>query len=279
MDTGKVNNQAKALFDSDRICCVCRDRARKHIQIHHIDGDHTNDNPDNLAVLCLECHADTLQKGGFSRHLSPAEVKLFRNDWLAIIQHERRNRPVEEATSPRLQFSIEKDPVRRFLKQFEDQHLLPIGVTYHFRDYYFLTPGFPTIVADAGNVSSENGEPYKSALKAYLLCALGAIAPQGLLITDTLEPSLSLHSVRIGDVLIAVPRWFITGFEELGYLHLTGQHEQNSNQILLTLAPVIQAKTLNYDLLGMKLAKTALALIGKDLITCSSFQLRQDSLL
>jgi hypothetical protein len=265
VDTDKSDIDAKAFFDSDRTCCVCRDRTRKHLQIHHIDGNHANDDPDNLAVLCLECHGDTLLKGGFSRHPSPKEVKLFRNDWLAIIQNERRNRPVEKEALPHLQFAVEKDPVRRFLKQFEGQHILPIGVTYHFRDYFFLTPGFPTIIADADNLSPENGEQYKSTLKAYLLCTLGAIAPQGVLTTNTLEPSQSLNSVSIGDVLIAVPRWFITGFEELGHLHLTGQYERNSNQILLTLAPMIQAKTLNYDLLGIKLEKIALALKGKNL--------------
>ena len=33
---------------------------RKHIklQIHHIDGDITNNEPENLICVCVECHAE-----------------------------------------------------------------------------------------------------------------------------------------------------------------------------------------------------------------------------
>ena len=71
---------AKLLFLSDRTCCVCRG-PEKAIQIHHIDENPCNHNLENLAVLCLECHNNTLIQGGFSRKLDAEQVKLFRNKW------------------------------------------------------------------------------------------------------------------------------------------------------------------------------------------------------
>ncbi len=81
---------AKVLFLSDRTCCVCRS-AKKPIQIHHIDENPSNNHPDNLAVLCLDCHNDTMIKGGFGRKLNADQVILYRNDWLKTIKKRRES--------------------------------------------------------------------------------------------------------------------------------------------------------------------------------------------
>lgn len=81
---------AKILFLSDRTCCICRVRGKK-IQIHHIDGNHDNHKEENLAVLCLECHGDTLLKGGFDRKLSQEQVKVYRDDWMERVINNRAN--------------------------------------------------------------------------------------------------------------------------------------------------------------------------------------------
>ncbi len=89
---------AKALFQSDRTCCVCHVRS-KSIQIHHIDGDKHNHDISNLAVLCLECHADTQISGGFHRKLDAEQVILYRNDWVSLVERERNTTPVDNKTS------------------------------------------------------------------------------------------------------------------------------------------------------------------------------------
>ncbi|MCY8028924.1 HNH endonuclease [Bacillus inaquosorum] len=81
---------AKVLFLSDRTCCVCRS-AKKPIQIHHIDENPANNHPDNLAVLCLDCHNDTMIKGGFGRKLNADQIILYRNDWLKTIKNRRES--------------------------------------------------------------------------------------------------------------------------------------------------------------------------------------------
>jgi len=81
---------ASVQFLSDRTCCVCR-RVGKPVQIHHIDADPTNNDISNLAVLCLDCHMQTLVSGGFYRKLDANQVRLYRDDWLNIVTS-RRNR-------------------------------------------------------------------------------------------------------------------------------------------------------------------------------------------
>jgi len=79
---------AKALFLSDRTCCVCRTKG-KSVQIHHIDGDNQNHKLNNLAILCLDCHNDTLVSGGFHRKLDADQIILYRDDWHLLVTRER----------------------------------------------------------------------------------------------------------------------------------------------------------------------------------------------
>lgn len=76
------------LFASDRTCCVCRTPA-KAVQIHHIDGNRDNNEPNNLAVLCLDCHNATQIQGGFTRKLDSDQIILYRDDWQRIVSHRR----------------------------------------------------------------------------------------------------------------------------------------------------------------------------------------------
>ena len=80
---------AEVLFQSDRTCCVCRMRGRP-VQIHHLDEDSANHAPDNLAVLCFDCHRDTQVKGGFDRKLESRQVRLYRDDWYGHVTRRRK---------------------------------------------------------------------------------------------------------------------------------------------------------------------------------------------
>ena len=86
---------AKVKFASDSTCCVCRVR-RKTIQIHHIDGNPSNNDFTNLAILCLEDHNSTQLKGGFGRRLDSDEIVEYRDDWINRVR-KRRNVADEKA--------------------------------------------------------------------------------------------------------------------------------------------------------------------------------------
>lgn len=87
---------ANVLFASDRTCCVCNEKG-KSVQIHHINEDPSNNHVENLAVLCLQCHDDTMIKGGFGRKLNAESVTLYRNAWLARVKS-RKERADELAS-------------------------------------------------------------------------------------------------------------------------------------------------------------------------------------
>lgn len=71
---------AEVLFISDRTCCVCNMRG-KQVQIHHIDENPSNNDIENLSVLCFDCHDQTMIKGGFGRKLDAIQICKYRNDW------------------------------------------------------------------------------------------------------------------------------------------------------------------------------------------------------
>ncbi|QPF85973.1 HNH endonuclease [Bradyrhizobium genosp. L] len=85
-----ISNEIAAdiMFRHDRTCCVCN-APGKSVQIHHIDENPSNHDPDNLAVLCLEHHEQTQVRGGFGRKLRDVDVRRHREDWLRRIAERR----------------------------------------------------------------------------------------------------------------------------------------------------------------------------------------------
>ncbi|HET7175977.1 MAG TPA: hypothetical protein VFK21_08185 [Gammaproteobacteria bacterium] len=75
---------AGILVASDSTCCKCEERGAP-IQIHHIDENPSNNDPSNLAVLCISCHHETQISGGFGRHLSPSVVRKYRDQWIGRV--------------------------------------------------------------------------------------------------------------------------------------------------------------------------------------------------
>jgi hypothetical protein len=88
---------AKVQFLSNRTCCVCR-RQGKPVQIHHIDSDPANNDIENLAVLCIDCHMQTLISGGFYRKLDANQVRLYRDDWLNVVASRRARKKLTRPT-------------------------------------------------------------------------------------------------------------------------------------------------------------------------------------
>jgi len=80
--------RSQVLFDSDRTCCVCQQPGLE-VQIHHIDDDTSNHDPENLAVLCFEDHNRTQIRGGFGRKLTALDVRKHRGDWVERVRQRR----------------------------------------------------------------------------------------------------------------------------------------------------------------------------------------------
>jgi hypothetical protein len=82
------------MYSHDRMCCVC-EVFGLGVQIHHIDEDPTNHNPDNLAVLCLQHHEETQVRGGFGRKLVADDVRHARDE--LVLKVSVRRQRAEEA--------------------------------------------------------------------------------------------------------------------------------------------------------------------------------------
>ncbi|HEY3331980.1 MAG TPA: HNH endonuclease signature motif containing protein [Capsulimonadaceae bacterium] len=77
--------KAEILFASDNSCCVCHSRDLG-LQIAHIDNDPSNNDFDNLAVLCLQHHHQSHQSGGLGAAFSPELVTLYNMAWRAQVR-------------------------------------------------------------------------------------------------------------------------------------------------------------------------------------------------
>ena len=76
------------------VCCVCRTRG-VGINIHHIDGDHANNTPDNLAVMCVRDHDAYHRRNVYHRchYLSEGDIRQKKIEWENFIARARSNPP------------------------------------------------------------------------------------------------------------------------------------------------------------------------------------------
>ena len=74
----RTPERAEILLANRHACCVCQ---RGGVQIHHIDGDPSNNAPANLAVLCFEHHDKATAPRGLTASLTPDHVRAYKADW------------------------------------------------------------------------------------------------------------------------------------------------------------------------------------------------------
>jgi hypothetical protein len=82
-----------------RACCVCKQRKR-YLQVHHIDGNKEKNDRSNLAVLCLNHHADAHTTTRQARSLSPGQVRRCRDEWLQILTRRRESKDATLLRTP-----------------------------------------------------------------------------------------------------------------------------------------------------------------------------------
>jgi hypothetical protein len=63
--------------------------AVKEGQIAHLDGNRTNPDPNNLAFLCQECHAQYDKKSNRVLGFTPDEVRFYRDRLYEKLGHDR----------------------------------------------------------------------------------------------------------------------------------------------------------------------------------------------
>ncbi len=85
-------------------CCICRE-PRQPVEKHHIDEDPSNNDWNNLAVVCRNCHGLVSAKGPLDARYTPGEVLRYKLEWekrCAEAEEDDIEFPVEEINETRL---------------------------------------------------------------------------------------------------------------------------------------------------------------------------------
>lgn len=70
--------RAELLIANQHACCIC---GKSNIQIHHLNGDPADNRRDNLAVLCIEHHAQATAPSGMTAKLTPSHIVTYKQIW------------------------------------------------------------------------------------------------------------------------------------------------------------------------------------------------------
>jgi hypothetical protein len=89
---------ASIRFAVDLRCCLCEDkgalpRRATSGQIHHLDGNPSNNSAQNLVWLCLEHHEEAGKRGRVSRRLSAKTIIRFRDELERRVRRQRNTEP------------------------------------------------------------------------------------------------------------------------------------------------------------------------------------------
>lgn len=109
--------EVKILMINKHQCCICRElRSSSEIQIHHIDGEPSNNRLENLAVLC-GYHHDLANMGlkngvlGQAKKLTPDEVKVNKEYWEKRVEEEikiaKKYIPIQERRQLEILYKFE----------------------------------------------------------------------------------------------------------------------------------------------------------------------------
>jgi len=80
--------EAEVIFQSNRLCCVDQKRGD---HIHHIDGNNSNNEFRNLALLCFDCHNEATITGSLRKKLTPKAIMKFRDHHYSVILNNRNH--------------------------------------------------------------------------------------------------------------------------------------------------------------------------------------------
>ena len=84
------------LLLSAGVCCVCKGRG-VGINFHHIDHDPSNNDPSNIAILCVEDHDVHHRPKAYrkSKHtdLGADKIRAYKEEWEAFVTDAKKDYP------------------------------------------------------------------------------------------------------------------------------------------------------------------------------------------
>ena len=75
--------KVEVIARSNNRCCICQ---IPFVQLHHIDGDPSNNSLDNIAPLCPNCHSQAHSNNRLTANLTASRVKILRDKWYSYCE-------------------------------------------------------------------------------------------------------------------------------------------------------------------------------------------------
>lgn len=80
----------RIFYKSAKTCAVCKNN-NKPLFIHHIDENPSNNNEENLILICAECHNEAHTKHDYSINLDNKRLLFFKTEWEKEIKEKSIN--------------------------------------------------------------------------------------------------------------------------------------------------------------------------------------------
>jgi len=103
------------MWASDRTCNLCQ-KERYHLEIHHINGNPSDNRYENLILLCRNCHSETTATG-LGRRLSPSLLLKYKTFWEDVI---RKRRVAFDSGDAKLEETARRIGAERVVRAFEN---------------------------------------------------------------------------------------------------------------------------------------------------------------
>ena len=87
--------KAEILSRTNNRCCVCQ---TPFVQFHHIDEDPSNNQFDNIAPVCPNCHGQAHARSALTVNLTPLRLTEIRDRWYAYCEG-RKDASMSSGTS------------------------------------------------------------------------------------------------------------------------------------------------------------------------------------
>jgi hypothetical protein len=78
--------KSEILSRSNNRCCICQ---TPFVVFHHIDEDPSNNDFDNIAPLCPNCHSQTHSHGTMTVNLTASRLKALRDRWYSYCENRK----------------------------------------------------------------------------------------------------------------------------------------------------------------------------------------------
>jgi hypothetical protein len=78
--------KSEILSRSNNRCCVCQ---TPFVVLHHIDEDPSNNDIDNIAPLCPNCHSQAHSKSMLTTNLTASRLKVLRDRWYSYCENRK----------------------------------------------------------------------------------------------------------------------------------------------------------------------------------------------